>query len=107
MEDITNKNTARIRLIAAIVFFLLATSLFTAGLLAPRHDWKNAFEIGHFCNGFITFDESAYQNAGPLIVRDGHCLGVMFYYPKLLLFPDGALVLLSWNPCAFGIFIPA
>lgn len=107
MEDITNKNKARIRLFAAIVFFLLSTSMFTAGLFAPKHDWKNTFEIGHFNNGFIIFDERTYQNIGPLIIRNGHCLGLMLYYPGLLLFPDGALVVLSWNPCAFGIFIPA
>lgn len=82
MEGIINKKKTRIRLIAFITFFLLSVSMLTADILAPKHEWKNTFEIGH-------------------------CLGLMLYYPGLLLFPDGALVVLSWNPCAFGIFIPA
>ena len=106
MEGIINKKKTRIRLIAFITFFLLSVSMLTADILAPKHEWKNTFEIGHFNNGFIIFDERTYQNAGPLIIRNGHCLGLMLCYPGLLLFPDGALVVLSWNPCAFGIFIP-
>lgn len=77
-----------------------------AGEKAPKYVWKNTFEIGQFGNGFITFDDRVYRNHSPLIERNNYYLGIMLYYPGLWLYPDGALIVLTWKPLALGIYCP-